>query len=95
MTTEDWLDKLSWFDVKLLVDVHRGGGYDKMMKNDSYGKVIKSVLKFLQILAYHLVHLGQNLGAKILEMLDEESEEIQKMGNWSPSIQDVTQSRYQ
>jgi hypothetical protein len=40
MTCEDWLDNSSWFDVKLLVDVHRGGGYNKMMKNDSYSKAI-------------------------------------------------------
>jgi hypothetical protein len=44
------------------------------------------------ILAYHLVHLGRNLGSKILEMLDTETEEIRKMGNWNPSIQDVSYS---
>jgi hypothetical protein len=92
MTKEDWLDNSSWFDVKLLVDVHRGAGFNKMMKNDSYGKAIKGVLKTLQILAYHLVHLGRNLGAKILEMLDEESAEINKMGQWHLSIQDVRYS---
>jgi hypothetical protein len=92
MTCEDWLDNSSWFDVKLLVDVHRGGCYDKMMKNDSYGKAIKQVLSALGINAYHIVHLGRNLGAKLLEMLDEESEEIRKMGNWNPSIQDTSYS---
>jgi hypothetical protein len=92
MTKEDWLNNRSWFDVKLLVDVHRGGGFDKMMKNDSYSKAIKQVLKALMILAYHLVHLGRNLGAKILEMLDEETDEIRKLGNWNPSIQDTSYS---
>jgi hypothetical protein len=92
MTCEDWMDNESWFDIKLLVDVHRGGDYDKSMKNDSYGKAIKQVLLTLGILAYHIVHLGRNLGAKLLEMLEEESEEIRKMGNWNPSIQDASYS---
>jgi hypothetical protein len=92
MTSDDWMDNSSWFDVKLLVDVHRGGCYDKSMKNDSYSKAIKQVLLILGILAYHIVHLGRNLGAKLLEMLEEESEEIRKMGNWNPSIQDASYS---
>jgi hypothetical protein len=92
MTCEDWMDNKSWFDIKLLVDVHRGGDYDKSMKNDSHGKAIKQVLMTLGIYAYHIVHLGRNLGAKLLEMLEEESEEIRKMGNWNPSIQDASYS---
>jgi hypothetical protein len=92
MTGENWLDNSSWFDVKLLVDVHRGECYDKSMKNDSYSKAIKQVLVTLGIYAYHIVHLGRNLGAKLLEMLEEESEEIRKMGNWNPSIQDASYS---
>jgi hypothetical protein len=55
MTCEDWLDNLSWFDVKLLVDMHCGSGYDKMMKNNSYSQAIKQVLRALMILAYHLL----------------------------------------
>jgi hypothetical protein len=73
------------------VDVHHGGGYVKRStKNNSYGKGIKQVLTALGIFACHIVHLGQNLGAKLLEMLEEDSEEIRKMGNWNPSIQDVS-----
>ncbi len=51
------------------------------MKTNSYGKAIKQVLMTLGIYAYHIVHLGQNLGAKLLEMLEEELGEIRKMGN--------------
>jgi hypothetical protein len=34
-----------------------------------------------------LVHLGRNLWAKLLEMLEEESIGIQMMGNWNPLMQ--------
>ena len=45
------------------------------------------ILLFLGIAAMHLLHLGRNLGAKILEMLEEENSAIQTMGNWNPSMQ--------
>ena len=50
------------------------------------------VLLFLGIAALKLVHLGRNLGAKLLEMLEVESRAIQTMGNWNPSMQDACYS---
>jgi hypothetical protein len=87
----DWLDNSKWFDVKLLVDPS-GGQFDKPMSNDSYAKSIKAVLFALGIAALHLVHLGRNLGPKILEMLEEESDSIRQLGNWNPSMQDASYS---
>jgi hypothetical protein len=46
----------------------------------------------LGIVALHLVHLGCNLGPKILEMLEEESDWIHQLGNWNPSVQDSNYS---
>jgi hypothetical protein len=46
----------------------------------------------LGIVALHLVHLGRNLGPKILEMLEEESNWICQLGNWNPSMQDSSYS---
>ena len=80
-TLEDWLDNSKWFSIKLLVDLN-GGDFTK-----SYADAIKMILLFLGIAAMHLLHLGRNLGAKILEMLEEENSAIQTMGNWNPSMQ--------
>jgi hypothetical protein len=85
-TLEDWLDNSKWFDIKLLVDLN-GASFKKSMNNRSYADAIKLVLLFLGIAAMHLLHLGRNLGAKILEMLEEENSAIQTMGNWNPSMQ--------
>jgi hypothetical protein len=85
-TLEDWMDNSKWFDVKLLVDL-QGGDNEKSLKNRSYADAIKSILGTLGIAATKLAHLGRNLGAKLLEMLEEENAAIQTMGNWNPSMQ--------
>jgi hypothetical protein len=85
-TLEDWMENSKWFDIKLLIDL-QGGDNEKPLKNRSYADAIKSILVFLGIAATKLAHLGRNLGAKILEMLEEENKEIQTMGNWNPSMQ--------
>jgi hypothetical protein len=85
-TLDDWLDSSKWFDIKLLVD-QTGASFKKPLNNRSYTDAIKAVLLFLGIVALHLLHLGRNLGAKILEMLEEENSAIQIMGNWNPSMQ--------
>jgi hypothetical protein len=85
-TLEDWLDNSKWFSIKLLVDLN-GGDFTKSLNNRSYADAIKMILLFLGIAAMHLLHLGRNLGAKILEMLEEENSAIQTMGNWNPSMQ--------
>jgi hypothetical protein len=85
-TLEDWLDNSKWFSIKLLVDLN-GGDFTKSLNNRSYADAIKMILLFLGIAAMHLLHLGRNLGAKILEMLEEENSAIQTMGNCSPSMQ--------
>jgi hypothetical protein len=91
-TLADWSDNKKWFDVKLLIDISNGTNTKKSMKNRSYSDAIKLVLKGLGIAALHLVHLGRNLGAKILEMLEEESRWIQSLGNWNPSMQESSYS---
>jgi hypothetical protein len=85
-TLEDWMENSKWFDIKLLVDLQ---GFDnkKSLKNQLYAKAVKTVLDYLGIPASKLVHLGRNLGAKLLEMLEEEIQLIETLGNWNPSMQ--------
>jgi Centromere DNA-binding protein complex CBF3 subunit, domain 2/Transcriptional activator of glycolytic enzymes len=89
-TVDDWLDNSKWFDVKFLAEIciYNGTLQTKEIKNDSYSKHIKKVLQKLNIACNKLLHLGRNLGSRILEMLQEESEEIRRMGQWNPSMQD-------
>ena len=58
------------------------------MKTNTYARAVKYVLGDLGIIVTHFAHLGRQLGAKILEMLEIESEEIRRLGNWNPSMQD-------
>ena len=87
MKAEDWANPRKWFDVKFLVDLN-GKDNTKEMYNDSYGKHVKAILKKLNIVCNKLLHLGRHVGARTLELLEEESEEIRRMGQWNPSMQD-------
>lgn len=90
----DWTKNETWFYVKLLVDPLAGpnGNFSVPMKTDAYGKAMKKVQQELHMIVSHLAHLGRTLGAKILEMLEVESDEIRRLGNWNPSIQDASYS---
>lgn len=89
-----WTDNASWFDVKLLVNpkASSSNDYTKPMKTNTYARGIKSILEILALVVTHFAHLGRQLGAKILEMLEVESEEIRRLGNWNPSMQDACYS---
>lgn len=86
-TVGDWLDNGKWFDVKLLVNVF-AVDKTKEMSNDSHGKQMRKVLTRLKTFCCEPLHLGRNLGARTLEMLEEDMEEIRRMGNWNPSMFD-------
>ena len=90
-TAEDWLQNSKWFDIKFLVDV-ASDELTKELKNDSYGKHIRRILNKLQIVCDKLLHLGRNLGSKMLDMFEEEMEEIRRMGQWSLSVFDNSYS---
>jgi hypothetical protein len=87
MPLSDWLQNESWFDIKLLVDTF-GSDTRKGLSADGYSNAIKKVLLELGIPPIKLKHLGRNLGARILEMLEEEQQWIQSLGNWDPSMQE-------
>ena len=69
-----------------------GCDYTVPMKTNTYARAMKSILSELVVVVTHYAHLGRQLGAKILEMLEIESEEIRRLGNWNPSIQDSSYS---
>jgi hypothetical protein len=88
-----WLDNKKWYKVKLLVDAVRSDAdREKSMANDTYANAIKKVCADLMIASRHWLHLGRQLGAKILEFLEELKEEIKNLGNWDPSIQETSYS---
>lgn len=90
-TVADWIQRDKWFDVKVLVDV-QSTNFTKELSKDTYGDHIGRILSRLKISCNKLCHLGRNIGARILEMLEEESEEIRRMGQWCPSIFDTSYS---
>jgi Centromere DNA-binding protein complex CBF3 subunit, domain 2 len=91
MTVEDWLNNETWFDIKLLSDTIAEDNTKEIHK-DTYGDHIQRVLTRLGLPMNKLLHLGRNIGSKILELLEEEDEAIRKMGNWNPSVFDNSYS---
>jgi hypothetical protein len=91
LTVDDWLDNETWFDIKLLADTN-SDDKTKEMGKDSYGTHISKVLQRLGLPMNKLLHLGRNIGSKILELLEEEQDCIRQMGNWNPSMFDVNYS---
>ena len=88
-----WLDNKKWYKIKLLVDaVQSDADREKPMANDTYLNAIKKVCSDLMIASRHWLHLGRQLGAKILEFLEELKEEIRSLGNWDPKIQETSYS---
>jgi hypothetical protein len=76
---------------QILADIN-GCDRSNEMRNDSYGDHIKSVLSRLKLNCNKVLHLGRNLGAKFLEFLEAEADEIRRMGQWSPSMFDTSYS---
>jgi hypothetical protein len=87
LSSEDWLDNSRWFDIKLLVDSN-GFQETEIMSSHCFAKKLGEVLCKLQLSGEKILHLGRKLGPKILELLNENSEDIRRMGNWNPSIFD-------
>ena len=87
----DWLNNETWFRIKLLVDPYRRN-YDQPMKSTSYARAVSEVFTSLKLVSSHLVHIGRVMGSKILEFLEIEGEEIRRLGNWNPSIQETCYS---
>jgi hypothetical protein len=88
---QDWLTNEKWFDIKVLADV-AGGDFKKEMKNDSYEAHIKSVLQRLSLNMNKILHLGRNLGSRILELLEAEKSEIKEMGQWAEGVHETSYS---
>jgi hypothetical protein len=88
MMDEDWSKNKSWFNIKLLVDCFgNGDSLRKGLSQDSYSSAITTILKELGVISKKKKHLGLNIGAKMLELIEEDSENIRRLGNWDPSMQ--------
>ena len=74
-TLGDWMNNERWFDIKLLVNLNTPDNKAQMQK-DTYGQHIKRVLAKLNINCSKFLHLGRNMGSKILDLLEEEAQAI-------------------
>jgi len=81
MSLDDWMDNGSWFDVKLLADIV--GDASEELTSDSHRDKVKAILQALNLPCDKLLHLGRELGSKLLDLLEEETKEIKRMGQWS------------
>jgi hypothetical protein len=62
------------------------------MRNSTFSKSLKKVLLKLELPTDKLLHLGRKIGPKMLELMEAETEDIRRMGNWNPSIFDCSYS---
>ena len=88
LSATDWCNSKCWFDIKLLVDATRDSDRTKSMQNNTYGTAMRKTLAALGIASNHYVHIGRVIGPKLLELLEVDSDDIRKLGNWNPSIQE-------
>lgn len=86
----DWTNNELWFPNKLVVDPlgKYKGDLTRIMAPTTYANAMKTVQENLGMPRGHLTHLGRNLGAKLLDRDEIPSEEIRRLGNWNPSIQE-------
>jgi hypothetical protein len=59
------------------------------MSNDSHSDMLKGVLQKLNLVCDKLLHLGRELGGKILELPEVETDGIKRMGNWNLVVFDT------
>lgn len=85
----DWLTNSKWFDIRLLTDsTDITADRTLSMSDDTYSKAIKKILKALGIQSTHWLHLGRVTGPKMLELQEMEPDEIRRLGNWDPYMQE-------
>ena len=81
------MNKDTWFDIKLLTECPPHDN-TKSIQSDNYGSRLQKALTKLSIPCNKLLHLGRNMGSKILDLLEVEADEIRRMGQWSPTVFD-------
>jgi hypothetical protein len=88
MSVEDWFENRTWFDIKLLADVHVTSDRTKPIAHDSYRDTIRQMLDTMGIACKNILHLGRKMGAPLLEVLEAENEQIKALGNWKHGVFD-------
>ena len=93
MTKENWCDNKYWFDIKFLADVQGPSTNTKEeMRADTYGDKIKTILESLGLPMNKVLHLGRNIGAKYLDLMEVDVNEVKRMGQWNQSIYEKSYS---
>lgn len=86
----DWLDRKKWYEIKYITNMENRQDRDltSELSPSTYSNAIKEALSSLGLPTNKLLHLGRGLGPKILELLQIEQEDIRRLGNWDPRIQE-------
>lgn len=85
VSVEEWKDNRKWFDMKLPTGAQADN--EREMRNDAHADHTKKVLGRLGLTRAKILHLGRNLGAKTLNLLQEEEEAaLDSLGNWVQTV---------
>jgi hypothetical protein len=91
MSVEQWTDNSERFNIKFLVDINTLDN-QKELKSNTYGKHVKSIVQCLRLPTNKILHLGRNVGTKMLDFDEVHEGEIHRMGQWNQSVYDESYS---
>lgn len=83
----DWTDNKLWFRIKLVIEL-TSPDRTQSVSSDPYVKVIEKIFDRFGVTTRHFLHLGRNLGAKLLDQNEISADVIKRMGNWNVGITD-------
>jgi hypothetical protein len=92
-TPPDFTSNEDWFDIKVLVGLPNfSSSRTKGISDTTYTRQIKKALKAFNLPHKHQLHFGRREGAVDLECKQLDHEDIRRLGNWDPTIQEKAYS---
>ena len=87
----DFCNNESWYGIKILTDANTKDP-TKGITDTTYYTAVNQALDSLGIHSNHFVHIGRVLGSCASEIEEDDSEDLRRLGNWDPKIQEARYS---
>jgi hypothetical protein len=89
----DFTRNAAWFDIKVLVGLSNfASTMTKGLSDTTYTRQIGKALKEFNLPHKHQLHFGRREGAVDLECKQLDPEDIRRLGNWDPTVQEKAYS---
>jgi hypothetical protein len=87
----DFCNNESWYGIKILTDANTKDP-TKGITDTTYYSAVNQALNSLGIHSNHFVHIGRVLGSCASEIDEDDSEDLRRLGNWDPKMQEARYS---